>query len=142
MRKDLLLKLADLLEADAAKPDGIKFDLRAWAYDANVGTPEENMLSPGQDVTLNCNTAACAMGLAALSGIFKEEGLTWEINLYNNMGIRYEGWANYDAAAKLFDIGSGSACYLFCPDEYPLEMRKGAEAERFVAKRIREFVGA
>ena len=56
MNKKRLLKLADLLEADAKNKKGIKFDY--WAT-ANLADPKE---------PISCGTSACAMGLAALSG--------------------------------------------------------------------------
>jgi hypothetical protein len=45
-----------------------------------------------------------------------------------------------DAAAALFDISLMEAELLFLPDAYPRGLRKGAKAERAVAKRIRRFV--
>ncbi len=81
MRTDLLLRFADLLEADANNPEGVKFDLGAWAQDSrldlNKMSPDEveQLLYPTtiETVPVNCGTAACALGLAAISGAFKDE---------------------------------------------------------------------
>jgi len=73
MNKRRLLKLADLLEADAKNKKGVKFDLGTWG-NLNEGTPEEEVIS--------CGTTACAAGLAAMSGAFKKEGLGYRLVPY------------------------------------------------------------
>ncbi len=142
MNKRRLLKLADLLIADASKRRGIKFNLEV------VGQVETR---PDDDkVELNCGTQACAMGLAAISGAFKRAGLGYVLKENESLfdGGDYDvittvnGRAcQYDSAAmKLFDLTKGQADFLFSPSEYRADMMKGAKAERFVAKRIRDLV--
>jgi hypothetical protein len=128
VNKRRLLKLADLLEADAKNKNGIKFDLYDWGNARDDG-----------EVALNCGTTACAMGLAVLSGAFKRAGLT-------NGGARYyispEHGDNigFDAAASLFGIELSEVEFLFAQSKYPAKYQKGAVGERAVTKRIRQFV--
>ena len=65
MNKRRLLKLADLLEADAENKTGVQFDLKGWGHSHDDDTP----------VAVSCGTTACAMGLAVLSGAFADAGL-------------------------------------------------------------------
>lgn len=144
MRKELLLRLADLLEADAANPNGVKFNLDNWAQDARFD-PLQVLYDPVNttEIPLDCRTAACAIGFAALSGAFKDEGLAWKISgsgyLIPTFKVRNrhddEG---FDAAASLFEINYRQAEYLFAPDCYV--PTKGRGAELAVADRIRAFV--
>jgi len=134
MHADRLIKLAELLEADAINPKGIKFDLGVWG-EAETGSA----------VSLSCGTHACAMGLAVLSGAFDEFGLfnrgrsgdDTSLIIPAIMGKDFMV-TGYQAAGKLFEILHGEACHLFSPDSY--DLTKGADAELDVATRIREFV--
>jgi hypothetical protein len=136
MHAERLLKLADLLEADAARPDGIKFDLGTWGRWRN-----------GEAPSLSCGTTACAMGLAALSGSFAEDGLTYAIEWlpdrtiggYGGISVKFDDQYNLDAAAQLFGITGEAADFLFVPDAYDVTP-VGAEGECVVAQRIRDFV--
>lgn len=140
MNKRRLLKLADLLEEDAANKKGVKFDLGSWA------TPSEGMtFANTKEVPVDCNTSACAMGLACISGAFKREGLTYEFDYSHIYGghilePNHEGNIGFAAARSLFDINDADSYFLFDPDEYPTSKTKGAAGERFVARRIRDFV--
>jgi hypothetical protein len=135
MNKRRLLKLADLLEADARNRRGIKFDLNVVGYVNNI--PEDKI------VKLDCGTSACAMGLAAMSGAFNREGLSYRVTTgwLNNVATTFKGRkVQYDTAAmRLFDISRRDADFLFTSGQYPTE-QKGAKGERYVAKRIRDFV--
>lgn len=132
MQKRRLLKLAALLEADAKNKKGIQFDLGTWG---------QGNMAPG----LNCGTTACAMGLAALSGVFRYAGLRKEIIKFDGESdweimVRCKGGTGLEAACNLFDIGYGDAGWLFYPDSYEGETPQGAKGELRVAKRIRDFV--
>lgn len=135
MNKRRLLKLADLLEADAKNKRGVRFDLSVVGW---VDAPDK------ASVKLNCGTSACAMGLAAMSGEFKREGLSYRIakGCFSNIKTTMNGTTlHYDTAAmRLFDISRHQAGFLFTPGFYPDDKRQGAKGERFVAKRIRDFV--
>ncbi len=140
MKKQRLLKLADLLEEDARKRTGVKFNMSTVI---NTKKAEDGM------VKLDCGTQACAMGLAALSGAFKRAGLGYEIggttlkddgslDIFTTMEGEY---CEYDkAASELFEITPAQADFLFHPGYYPNEKLRGAVSERFVARRIRDFV--
>jgi hypothetical protein len=130
MNKRRLLKLADLLEADAKNKKGIKFDYWTTAKVEEAKDP------------ISCGTSACAMGLAAISGAFKREGLGYRLPPANLSEIIFT-WkgrkTDYDKAAiLLFDISDDEANLLFLPGR--TTETRGAVAERQVAKLIRDFV--
>lgn len=134
MNKRRLLKLADLLEADAKNRQGIKFDLDIVGGASDWMTDQ---YTPGVD----CGTTACAMGLAAVSGAFKRAaGLSYKVHGFdlrptvNGRDIDY-----ISAAIKVFSISEYEAHFLFTPASYVCA-QEGAKGERFVAKRIRDFV--
>lgn len=125
-----LLKLADLLEADAANPTGVKFDLAYWARD----------LGNEVGIAVNCNTAACAVGLACLSGVFTEDGLSWRSSCFSDLIPQFGYAEGFSAVEAFFDLSPRQADNLFLDEKYLAAERKGAVGERAVAKRIREFV--
>lgn len=142
MNADRLLRLAALLESDAANPNGVKFDLRTWAGDA---APEPGMETEPPDpkkLGVHCGTQACAIGLACLSGAFAEDGLSWEVSDHeNNIVPLFNGQKGIDAVTELFALyGHSQACRLFVDVYYPDEQQKGRDAELAVAARVREFV--
>lgn len=144
-----LLKLADLLTADAKRKNGVKFNLSSWG---DVSDPENAM---------SCGTQACAFGLAALSGAFKRAGLDYELgDVKRNYGVpdgngnptefqeiefRWKGHTkgmNY-IAGQLFGLTENEADELFGGTPGPhCQTTRGAEAERAVAKRIKALVKA
>lgn len=132
MKTDLLLKLADMLEADAANPSGLKFDMHNWGMTQAWGDQPE----------LSCGTTGCAFGLAAISDQF--EGLTFSMsgNYMHPQFRRADGvmLEDYEAAKELFDITVEQSHQLFCPDYYPSDKLEGADSEKFVAARIRQLV--
>lgn len=130
MNKRRLLKLADLLEADAKNKKGVKFDLSSWGH--TNGGDEAPFHS--------CGTTACAVGLAVVSGAFKRSGLK---NLFVGDGTicpSYNGKSDWPATRDFFGLSIDESHYLFSEDHYPAEKSQGAIGERYVAKRIRDFV--
>lgn len=133
--KKRLRKLASMLIADANNKRGLKFDLGMVGRIPIMGGKKE-------DVTIDCGTTGCAMGLAAMSGEFEECGLSfvvradsfWVDTTINGQTEEYD-----TAAQKVFGISNRAANYLFTPCNYPDDKRRGAEAEIFVANRIRRF---
>ncbi len=122
-----LLKLAAMLEADAKNKKGVSFDLGTWGW-ADKRKP------------VSCGTHACAMGLAVASGAFKRAGLR-PMSRDRNLMPRVGRLSGFEAAAKLFEIESEEADWLFDEHYYrELSTVEGAQAERAVAKRIRQFV--
>lgn len=147
MYNDRLLRLAALLETDAANPEGVKFDLSGWGMDAQFSgascDQRENLIEAGvgfkvgQVVPVNCGTAACAVGLAALTGAFAGEGLTYEINAGGELSPVYEGERSWGAVYEFFGLDADTAIKLFSDNSY--KVSRGAEAELAVAARIREL---
>ena len=138
MNKRRLLKLADLLEADAKNKKGIKFDLGTWARPANARFERKEKTVP-----VDCNTVACAVGLACISGAFKREGLS---HSYKSSALggyylvpKLGRLTDMAAAARLFGLKIREAEFLFYESSYPDGKTRGAAGERFVAKRIRDF---
>jgi hypothetical protein len=150
MHVENLLKLADLLEADALNEKGVKFDLGYWAAPANIANTD---LFPTNDtaIPVDCNTRACAMGLAVISGAFEDQGLHASYHLAHNGGYRmipalpnpWRGtpYEDFEAAEKLFDIEHTDATYLF-DQAYYGDLTRGAEAELTVARRIRDLTNS
>ena len=143
---DRLLRLADLLEDDALKPDGVRFDLGTWVTPSG----SNHYLSKPASIPVDCNTSACAIGLACISGEFAKYGLTYffrpmdafsqSSGLLPALEQNGDVFTAFDAVEVLFNIGHNDALYLFDPDYYPLEKRRGSVAELYVAERIREFL--
>lgn len=141
MNKRRLLKLADLLEADAANKKGAAFDLGTWAKKKDEdGYYDAYAFTPGETVPVSCNTAACAWGLAAISGAFKRSGVGYKIEDNGYLVPTYDDLEDFDAAEAFFDINETQADFLFEGIHYPDNKTKGAAGERYVAKRIRDFV--
>lgn len=139
MNKERLLKLAELLEADAAKPDGIKFDLDVWAIPAEVlNAPFKRPHFKSSIIPLDCGTTACAVGLAAISGVFKDEGLAYTLDngdLLPTFGHK----VGFCAAEAFFELTFDQGNNLFSSEGYTGSTR-GAKGELKVAAKIREFV--
>lgn len=137
MKVNLLERLAVLLEADANNPEGIKFNLGTWGELAD-GHPIE--FQPRLEV--NCGTTGCALGLAALSGAFKDEGLKAKIGYFAIIPQFWDGDKfvadGFSSAVALFDISLRQAKQLFDPDFYRKTI--GREAELEVVSRIRHLI--
>lgn len=127
MNKRRLLKLANLLETDAKNKKGTRFDLSLWADVSDRKKP------------ISCGTTVCAMGLAAISGIFKRAGLTYRID--NGFWFSWHGdnLDGFEIATELFDIPYNDASQLFSHTAYSLGQQTGARGELAVAKRIRKL---
>jgi hypothetical protein len=126
MHKNRILKLADLVEREAASKKSAKFDMTSWGFHKKAPA-------------LNCGTSACMMGLAAISGAFKHQGLRFDI-LGNDISIRTTkgAWGGISSAVELFGITNTEAADLFYPDATrPNQGKRGA---RHHAKRLRDFV--
>jgi len=130
--KEKLLLLATKLEADAANPKGMKFDLANWFDAESIMKLEKDMVRPTPD----CGTTGCAIGLAMITPEFLEEGFAAGMRRYPD----YNGDTGWEALESYFGVEYNDAIRLFMDDQYPKDLRKGAEAERAVAQRIREYV--
>jgi len=129
--KNRLLKLAALLEADAKNKKGVKFDLGIW------GRSDDPELTP---VSVSCGTTACAVGLAVVSGAFKRSGLFNAAVVPGRIVPGFDNKFGFGAVEAFFDLAQREAAFLFYHASYPVSFRTGAKGERFVAKRIRQFV--
>lgn len=141
MNKRRLLKLANLLESDAGNKKGIRFDLSTIARRAPATEFDWwREFRPGEKPALDCGTAACAVGLAAISGAFKREGFGYKVS--KNFGLQptYKGSRIFQrATTRFFEISEGECDFLFMPESYS-GITTGARGERRVAKRVRDFV--
>jgi len=129
--KNRLLKLAALLEADAKNKKGVKFDLGTWGSTEDIG------LIP---VSVSCGTTACAVGLAVVSGVFKRSGLYNGAYFPGKIVPGFDNKIGFGAVEAFFELTQKEAAFLFEDDSYPDYLCRGAKGERFVAKRIRQFV--
>lgn len=127
--KERLLLLADKLEADANNPKGIKFDLYQW-----FGDETKEMICNGGVPILDCGTVGCAIGLAMLTPEFNKEGF----GTSKFQTPEFNKKVQWDAVEEYFGLSHRKALKLFYDLEYPRNLRKGADAERAVTKRIRE----
>lgn len=145
MHKKRLLKLVRLLEKDAKNKKGIKFDLDVVAQHSRPGREDSwgvcsQQFIKGETPTLDCGTAACAVGLAAISGAFKREGFTYTITVHWGIEPKYKRTVGFGSAeCRFFELRKEESEFLFGPDSYAGRM-VGARGELRVAKRIRDFV--
>lgn len=164
MHADRLIKLAELLERDAANPEGVKFDLGTWAapsepyeryrrvqfaaddlgIDDDLHGCGEVMVGFAHLPKITCGTTACALGLAMLSGEFTEWGLGGSAEILGDNEVQLAPSCNdetgFNAGAELFGITYHDSEYLFDPSSYGGDTPREAEGELLVAQRIRDFV--
>lgn len=129
-----LLKLVDLLRKNARNKKGAKFDLNIFGSTDYYVTGEKAM---------TCNTAGCALGLGAISGVFEREGFVAEMRREPfgsyHISPTYKGYTGFAAGDEFFSLERDETLFLFDPDLY--EGRQiGAKGERKVAQRIKDFV--
>jgi hypothetical protein len=132
MNRERLKRLAVLLEG-YRDTDVTRFDLQNWG---KFESQRAGFLWLDQR---SCNTAACAVGLACGSGIFVEDGLSYEVDKIN-MGLTplfrdLEGWS---VVKSFFDLDQVQAVKLFAEHSY--ELTEGEAAARAVAARIRKMI--
>jgi hypothetical protein len=134
--------LAKLLRTDARRKTGAKFNLIAFAApDQNFVSAHSGFSKKLKKIPVSCETQACAIGLACISGEFKREGFGFNYEI-NQDGWRksyvlqptYRGMTRWKAITKFFGITSEEADRLFLAASY--ENYIGASAERAVANRI------
>lgn len=149
-----LKRLEALLRADAKNAKGVKFDLSYWAAPSdslsNAAYPyrQGGFKTRKREIAVDCGTTACALGLAAISGEFKKEGLKHTF-FQNDFGFQLEPAiknprtrcmaTGFEAAEVLFGIDDDQAEFLFAPDRYA-SVPTGAKGERLVADRIKQFI--
>lgn len=133
--KKRLLRLAKLLRKDAKCKTGIKFNMGDWGSTEDVDTK----------IGMNCGTQACALGLAAISGEFKRDGLSFKTTAdspfcdpVNTVDFTYKGREcnAIEAAMATFDIPQCVADYIFGGDATVRTNGEGAKAEIEMAEII------
>ncbi len=139
MQAKRLLKLADWLDEQSTKPDAPKFNLSFFGRRrANIDNTEANQ----------CGTVACALGGAAVAGIFKHQGLRAEWTGFDAKSLKVfvndanEGrYTGLSVSMPLFDISIEDSYFLFFPGvNYQGKQTNGKRGQRNVAKMIRKFV--
>lgn len=139
MNKERLLKLEALLIADANNPQGLKFDLKNWAYNPSKGAHRWSDFPQDAVLKVDCNTAGCGLGLAAISGIFKDEGFTYKISGDGELIVQFNSYEYFEAAREFFEIPEKAVRVLFDTPTYN-HSTTGAVAELELARRIRQLV--
>lgn len=145
--KKRLERMAKLLDDNADNPEGIRFNIHQWAGPA-PGSDTDGYFPTKARIKVDCGTMACGMGLAAISGEFEEEGLSYTLTgmeghymllpIFQPNGKSLD--EGYNAAEALFGIDLADAEYLFSGDCYPHLLHKGAKGERYMAQRIRNYL--
>lgn len=140
IKTERLSRLATLLEESAAAKLNLEFNLRDWS---NTETREETVRTGflglfKETREVRCNTAACAVGLACLSGEFKNDGLDFT-QYSNNISPIYLNKTNWGAVEKFFGLSRSQATKLFDSRAYDGPIY-GRDAELEVAERIRALV--
>jgi hypothetical protein len=133
MNRKRLTRLALILE-DYHDRNAPRLDLQNWGTSENK---RRGFLWLGQR---SRNKAACAVGLACASGVFADDGLSYEVDTKNS-GLTpifrdLEGW---NAVKSFFDLDQVQAVRLFAEHSY--EVTEGEAAARAVAARIRQMIG-
>jgi len=127
-----LEKLALALDAYQASPGAADFDLENWT---SVKKRRGGFLWLRE---VECGTAACAVGLACLSGIFADEGLSHYRLDDGGIVPIFGDTENWQAVQAFFGLTRKQSHRLFDSDKY--EISKGPIAAAAVARRIRATV--
>lgn len=138
MKRRALEKMRDLLREDAARDDGVKFDLNTWARPSNGIFLEEDEPSMG------CGTTACAVGLAALSGRFRGLSLIrgrFGVGLVPLLKVKgHELSTGWSAVERLFGIDEPTTNWVFDQAFYGPQHKTRAKGELEVAARIDDLL--
>jgi hypothetical protein len=128
-------RLEKLLKRDAKNKKGVSFDMQIWG---KVKGKHNRKPKP----ELSCNTFACALGLAAISGEFTKEGLGYNTQYigHNHWAIdpTFKGEVSFEVGASFFGLSFDQASWLFSPQSY--SAIEGKEAELEAASRVRYLI--
>jgi hypothetical protein len=131
MNCERLERLATLLEGYRAS-NAPRFDLQSWG---------ESRLQRRGLLWLRqhpCNTAACAVGLACGSGIFAEDGLSYDQGKNGGLTPMFRGVQGWNAVKSFFDLDQIQVVRLFA--EHSHDTTEGEAAAQAVATRIRQLI--
>ena len=145
MNTEALLKLAELLEEDAANPTGVKFDLGTWGKVPKPGVVDWLLW---RSPRLDCGTKACAIGMACLHPWFNERGLKAapaDLSKGCIYPVCVEGdfsLHGFHGVAHFFGISHNEAFRLFSDESYQHREQLSTAGELAVAARIRQLVAS
>jgi hypothetical protein len=132
MNRERLTRLAVLLE-DYRDGNSPRLDLQGWG---------KSKIQRGGFLWLgerSCNTAACAIGLACGSGIFAEDGLSWEVGKeHGELTPTFRDLEGWSAVKSFFDLDQAQAVRLFAEHSY--EVTEGEASAKAVVTRIRQLI--
>jgi hypothetical protein len=132
MDRERLTRLAVLLE-DYRDGNSPRLDLEGWG---KVKIKRGGFLWLGER---SCNTAACAIGLACGSGIFAEDGLSFEVGKKNGeLTPTFRGLEGWSAVKSFFDLDQAQAVRLFAEHSY--DVTEGEASAKAVVTRIRQLI--
>jgi hypothetical protein len=131
MNRERLNRLATLLDAyrDSNTP---RFDLQSWGKSE---TRRGGFLWLRQQP---CNTAACAVGHACVSGVFAEDGLSYDKDKNGGLTPMFDGVEGWDAVKAFFGLNQVQVVGLFAEHSY--DVTEGEAAAQAVATRIRQTI--
>jgi hypothetical protein len=131
MNRERLKRLAILLDSyrDGNAP---RFDLQSWGESE---TQRGGFLWLRQHT---CNTAACAVGLACGSGVFAEDGLSYDEDKNGGLTPAFRGAEGWNAVKSFFGLDQVQAVRLFAEHSY--DVTEGEAAAQAVATRIRQMI--
>jgi hypothetical protein len=131
VNRERLERLATLLDGyrDSNTP---RFNLQSWG---------ESETQRGGFLWLrrhDCNTAACAVGLACGSGNFAEDGLCYGDEKNGGLTPKFHDDEGWNAVKAFFGLEQAQAVLLFAEHSY--DVTEGEAAAQAVAARIREMI--
>lgn len=119
MHIERLTKLAELLESHNGfrvidvEGDKVIFDLSGWSCDAEIMCEAER----AEAFSVNCNTSCCAVGLAAMTKWFSDQGLHLE-DCDVDRDVMFNGYSGWHAVQVFFELGGDVASNLFSASSY------------------------
>ena len=131
MNRERLSRLATLLEGYRDR-DAPRFSLQNWG---ETETQRRGFLWLRRHT---CNTAACAVGLACVSGVFAEDGLSYDEGNNGALTPMFDGIEGWSAVKTFFGLDQSQAVRLFAEHSY--DVIEGEIAAQAVAARIRQVI--
>lgn len=129
-----LERVAELLDgyvADPAPP--VSFDLGVWHV---TEVKKTGYLWWKREIV--CHTAACAIGLVCMSGIFAGDGFRPRVGIDQKLYPTFGRLRHWQAILAFFSLSERQALHLFGTDAY--EINTGKVAADAVAARIRDMI--
>src|SRR5437868_5895234 len=128
MNRERLERMATLLEG-YRNVNAPRFDLQNWG---GSRTQRRGFL------LLRWHKTACAVGLACGSGVFAEDGLSYDEGEDGGLTPMFGGVEGWNAVKSFFDLNQAQAVGLFAEHSYAVT--EGEAAAQSVAKRICQMI--